>query len=455
MINRGKINFLLLVTGDLVILYCALVLMIILRYREDSFSYIWGLHIAPFSILFFIWVLTFISLGLYEVSITKNERRFIERLAHAVITNTFIGIVIFYVIPYFQITPRANLFIILLLSSFFIFIWRYLFNSVVAKASADRVLFFGLSNDILELADYLKNNPQFAFQPVVYITTGEEKETYSVRPLYQFDHNIKDLIKKFSVQTVIISRDIADNKALVRMFFEIIPLGIRIIHFPTFYETITGKIPVSLINEAWFLAHFIHTRHYLYEKIKKFFDVVLAIIFAVPTLILFPFIALLIRMDTKGPIFYKQARIGKDGHTIEIIKFRSMIANAEKNKPQWADENDPRVTRIGSFLRKTRLDELPQLWNVLRGEMSFIGPRPERPEFVSMLEREIPFYAMRHIITPGLTGWAQINFPYGASKEDALEKLQYDLYYIKHRSFILDILILLRTIVVVFSSQGR
>lgn len=158
---------------------------------------------------------------------------------------------------------------------------------------------------------------------------------------------------------------------------------------------------------------------------------------------------------TGASVFYKQVRVGKNGEPFSIYKFRSMGVDAEKNGAQWADKNDMRVTRVGGFIRKYRLDELPQLYNVFRGDMSFVGPRPERPEFVEQLDKQIPFYAKRHSVKPGLAGWAQLNYPYGASVEDAEGKLKYDLYYVKHKSFLLDMLVLIRTIEVVLFGKGQ
>jgi lipopolysaccharide/colanic/teichoic acid biosynthesis glycosyltransferase len=165
-------------------------------------------------------------------------------------------------------------------------------------------------------------------------------------------------------------------------------------------------------------------------------------------------VAIAIKLDSKGPIFYRQERMGEDGKKFRLLKFRSMRANAEENGPEWAKVNDQRVTRVGRMIRKWRLDEIPQMINVLRGEMSFVGPRPERPVFVEQLEEEIPYYSLRNAIKPGITGWAQISYPYGASKEDALEKLKYDLYYVKHMSFLFDLTITFETVKTVVLGRG-
>lgn len=456
MYTRRKLKFPILVIGDIVLLYGSLFAMLWLRYPEaSSVTHALRSHVVPFSILFIFWILAFVSLDLYEPSVTKNEFTFTKRLARATLMNALFGIILFYGIPSFQITPRVNLFLVLAFSAGSIFVWRHVFNGIIARSNADRVMFFGITDEVSRLAQYLRTNPQYAFQPVLFITTKPSASSADPQPTYPLNHTIKDLIKRFSVDTIVAAEDIADNKMLARVFFDVLPLGVRFINFPNFYEMITGKIPVFRINELWFLENFVRVKNAWYERVKRVLDLVLAAALCVPFFILTPLIAGCIALDSRGPIFYRQKRVGKGGVSIEIIKFRSMIADAETGKALWADENDPRVTRVGTILRKTRLDELPQLINVLRGEMSFIGPRPERPEFVARLEKEIPFYQMRHLVTPGLTGWAQINFPYGASVTDAMEKLQYDFYYIKHRSLALDISILLRTIVVVLSGAGR
>ncbi|KKU49742.1 MAG: Exopolysaccharide biosynthesis polyprenyl glycosylphosphotransferase, partial [Parcubacteria group bacterium GW2011_GWA2_47_10] len=274
-------------------------------------------------------------------------------------------------------------------------------------------------------------------------------------PFFSSDEDLERVIKTHAIDTIVVSKNIKENKTLVRMFFDIIPYGVTIIDFPEFYENITGKIPVSLIGEVWFLEHLVEGQKTLFESAKQVTDLFLAILLALPTIAILPFLAVAIRLDSKGPIFYRQQRVSRRKKIIEIIKLRTMVADAEKDGVRWADENDMRVTRVGRFLRKTRLDELPQLWSVLKGDLSLVGPRPERPEFVEILRTEIPFYDMRLLVKPGLTGWAQVNFPYGASVEDSMEKLQYDLFYIKNRSVILDISTMLKTLLIIISRGGR
>ena len=224
---------------------------------------------------------------------------------------------------------------------------------------------------------------------------------------------------------------------------------VEVVDIPEMYQRLKSRIPVDHIkDESWFLRTkgFALANNHLVGKIKRVFDVALAGAFFLVSLPLWPFIALIIKIESRGPVFYGQDRIGRNGIVFHLYKFRSMIEGAESDEPVWAGETDPRATRVGRVLRKLHLDELPQLWNVLRGEMSLVGPRPERPEFVAALKRDIPFYALRHFVKPGLTGWAQINYPYAASTKDSKEKLEYDLYYISRMNLIFDLGIILRTV---------
>jgi sugar transferase (PEP-CTERM system associated) len=230
--------------------------------------------------------------------------------------------------------------------------------------------------------------------------------------------------------------------------------GVEIVDAPSFYEDIMGKLLIENITPGWF----IFSDGFKLDKERKFIkrlaDIICSILGLILSLPLFPFIAVLIMVESKGPIFYRQTRMGESEKNFQLIKFRTMKQDAETNGAVWAQKNDCRVTRIGKILRKTRLDELPQFINVLSGDMSFIGPRPERPEFVEKLKKTIPYYGYRHFVKPGITGWAQIKYPYGASEEDALEKLRYDLYYIKKLSPRLDLVIIIDTIKVVLFGKG-
>jgi sugar transferase (PEP-CTERM system associated) len=233
--------------------------------------------------------------------------------------------------------------------------------------------------------------------------------------------------------------------------------GIQVLEAPTFYEQMTGALLLENVTPSWIIFSDGFRVTTLRRVTKRMMDVVLSLTGILLVLPLLPLLALAIRLDTRGPVFFRQVRVGEYDRTFQVIKFRTMQEDAEKQTGAvWSEEHDPRITRVGSFLRKTRLDEVPQLFNVLTGDMSFVGPRPERPEFVAMLKEVIPYYSERHFVKPGITGWAQVSYPYGASVEDAIEKLRYDLYYIKHLSASFDIYIVLKTIhVVLFGKGGR
>lgn len=222
----------------------------------------------------------------------------------------------------------------------------------------------------------------------------------------------------------------------------------------SFYETITGKILIEKVNPAWLIFSDGFDYGRMTYLIKRTLDLTLALIGLTLSLPIAIITALLIRLESPGPVLYRQERTGERGEPFFIIKFRSMRQDAERDGAVWASKNDARVTRIGGFIRKVRIDEIPQMWNVLLGQMSFVGPRPERPVFVEELAKKLPYYSLRHAAKPGITGWAQVCYPYGASEEDALRKLEYDLYYIKHQSFFIDLLIIFRTIKTVLFQKG-
>ncbi|WP_321330298.1 exopolysaccharide biosynthesis polyprenyl glycosylphosphotransferase [uncultured Ilyobacter sp.] len=257
------------------------------------------------------------------------------------------------------------------------------------------------------------------------------------------------------IEAVVAKEEIAKEyqEKFLRMKLE----GIQVLFTWQYKEEIEKKIDVKNISDKWFLysSGFAILSDGFEKKIKTMADLAMTILVGASTFPIMLVSAIIIKMESPGPIFYRQKRIGLGGKEFDLVKFRSMRTDAEKDGPQWAQKNDSRITRYGSFMRKTRIDELPQLWNVLKGDMSFVGPRPEREVFIKRLEKELPYYNMRHLIKPGLTGWAQVMYPYGASVEDSLRKLEYDLYYIKHQRFIFDVLILFKTTKSVLFGKGR
>ncbi len=231
--------------------------------------------------------------------------------------------------------------------------------------------------------------------------------------------------------------------------------GVKVEDATSWLEKISGKIEVENLYPSWLVFNEGFRRSAVFIVVRRMLSILISLTGLILALPLLPVIMLVIRLDSKGPVFYTQTRMGKGGRLFKVVKFRTMRQDAESGSgPQWAGNNDPRVTRVGKFLRTSRLDEIPQLWCVLKGDMAFVGPRPERPEFIEMLSKEIPYYGVRHMVRPGVTGWAQIKYKYGSTIEDAREKLQYDLYYIKNASIGLDLVIMFQTVKIVLLGRG-
>ncbi|MBI2056275.1 MAG: sugar transferase [Candidatus Sungbacteria bacterium] len=457
--SRHYIKLLILFCGDIALLYLSLLAGLFVRYYPESGWLLVDQHIIPFSIIFAVWIILFNAFGLYDLKFMKNEKMFLYRILRLMLANTILAIILFYFFP-FTIEPRRNLLIIAVLTTVLIALWRYLFNFFLLKTPASRILFFGLNTDMNELAEYILQNRQLGFKPIGFIAENASIPILSPEflslPLHTLaEKKLKAIVQETHADSIIISREIKENKTLTKILFQVIPLGVGVVEFAKFHEMVTGKIPHSLIGEIWFLENLIGIKKGLYDSLKRTCDIVLSLVFLFPSFFLFPLAALAIKCESRGPVFFRQKRVGKNGQEFWLVKFRSMVEDAEKMSGFKGGGRDPRHTRVGAFLRKSYLDELPQIFNIIRGEMSFVGPRPERPEYVAELKQKIPFYEMRLLVLPGITGWAQINMEDDASVEDAPEKMQYDLYYIKNRTFILDLLIIIRTIFAILGRQGR
>ena len=456
--NRISKKVLLIITGDIIIFYAALYGSLLIRYGQKLSPDMFHNHFSPFSIIFAVWLIIFGAFGFYDLKFMKNEKVFLYRLLRVMAINTVTAITLFYLFP-FEIEPRRNLFLIASIAAAGIFCWRYLFNLLVIRTAVTRAIFMGFNKEMVDLADFLLYHPQLGHKPVAFISSKEQPLILPKGLIHiPLNHeNLSHAIRDTKPDMIIISPEMKGNKMTVNVLLSLIPLGINIAEFPAFHEAMTGKIPLSLIEEVWFLENLIGIKKRSYEFLKRFLDITLSVPAGIAALALTPIAALAIKLESPGPVFFRQTRVGRHGKPFTLIKFRSMIADAENVSgfKTHGMDRDPRQTRIGGFLRKTYLDELPQIVNILRGEMSFIGPRPERPEYVKDLKQKIPFYQTRFLVPPGITGWAQVNMENDASVEDAPEKLQYDLYYIKNRTLILDLLVALRTLSAIVRRQGR
>jgi exopolysaccharide biosynthesis polyprenyl glycosylphosphotransferase len=453
--TRVRIKQLILLLGDFCVFQIAVPIMLLMRYREITFS-AYDQHALPFLFLSLIWLLGFYVAGLYDLRLSRDSLKFLRTYFEGTIANLLLAFGFFYLLPIFGIAPRRNLILYVIIVLLLDYLWRIAFNRVIAKSIFKiRLLFIGSPQDAGRIAELIDEvAPGFELKAVVQTAPGSRFDDGKVVWLAS-PESIRELIANHDIDTIIVSHSPEQVPGLQDALYETIFSAVRLVDRAGFEESATGRIPLEHISQSWFIAHIHEGEKVAYEGIKRLVDVILAIPIAIVTVLLFPFISLLVKISSPGPVLYSQIRVGQNQKHFRIFKFRTMRQDAEvAGQPQFAQKDDPRVTAIGKFLRASRLDELPQIWNVLRGEMSLIGPRPERPEFVTELNRQMPYYALRHITRPGLTGWAQVQFPYASTFEDNLKKLQYDLFYIKHRTLMLDVAILLKTIRIVLKRMG-
>ncbi len=456
----NKLKKILLLVGDVLVLYASLYLTLLLRYQLFPSQRVWNLHFEPFTWLFGFWLIVFYINGLYDITASKNDVAFYNKLLRNILINYALAAAYFYILTdkLFDIKPQTVFFIFMGMSLATLSLWRFWYNSLVQSPNLSRnILVIGMKDEVKELVTEIIHKPQLGYRIAAIIHNGyRDHEDFPGVAILDGSVDIKKILRDYNISTVLSALDPRSNPTLVKHLYESLALKLQFFDLPTFYEKLTGKIPVTTIGHIWFLENLAESEKTLYETAKRLFDIVFSSVVLVLSLPFVPLIAILVKLGSSGPVFFRQVRVGLLGKPFEAIKFRSMILGAEKEgEPQWARKNDIRVTKIGKLLRKARIDEIPQLLNVLKGEMSLIGPRPERPEFVAKLQELIPFYNERHLIKPGLTGWAQINFQYGSSTGDALKKLQYDLFYIKNRSLPLDVGVLLKTINIILSGRGQ
>lgn len=445
--EQMKKFFLFLIDG--VILYASLALTMAVRYGASSNIQL-NQHLPPFGFIFALWLMIFYVAGLYDIDSAKNDDQFFSTFFYGVLTNLAFSLAFFYLIPFFGITPKTNLLIFTGIAGIIQFAWHFYFNKLIArKGQRNNMLIIGKNQQSEELYDYLLSNPQLGYNAVGIVDISNES-AYDI---------LEKLIAQKKIKTLVLSPSTYQIPRIVGTFYRLLSFKINFYNLAEFYERTTGKVPLGTINQAWFLQNLSEGSKREYEIVKRIFDFVFGLVIGGISLIIYPFIMLAIKLDSTGPIFFRQTRMGRAGRPFTLIKFRNMITDSKDGSaegasgPVWASENDSRVTRVGKFIRKTRIDELPQIWNILRGDMSFIGPRPERPEFSGKLKEQVPFYEERHLVKPGLTGWAQVkyklDFKGGMTVSDTTEKVQHDLYYVKNRSMFLDIEIILKTIKII------
>ena len=444
--KRGEA--LILFLGDFCFLLLSLWLTLFIRYGDELLWNAFLIHLVPFSILYVVWVLVFFIAGMYErhTAIFRNELPAI--ILRALVANNIIAVLFFYFIPYFGITPKTNLFIYLFLSFIFILSWRLYGYTLFGVRRKQNAILIASGEEMKELKNEVNANPYINLK---FISSVDLLDVSAI------DFQTEVLERIFTEDATMVVVDFKNEKInnLLPHLYKLLFSNIAFVDMHTLYEEIFNRIPLSLITYSWVLENISLFPKVTYDFLKRVMDLSISFFVAIISLLIYPFVYIGIKLDDGGPIFIKQERVGKNSKIIHMVKFRTMTVN---HTDLLSRNEENQITRVGYILRKYRIDELPQLWNVFRGDISLIGPRPELPSGVHQYEKEIPYYGVRHLIKPGLSGWAQIyqkNHPHhGLEVSKTKEKLSYDLYYLKNRSFLLDIKIALKTIKTLLSRSG-
>jgi exopolysaccharide biosynthesis polyprenyl glycosylphosphotransferase len=446
--NVNKREPLLLLLGDLIFFDIALWLTLTIRYMSVPTADTVFAHATPFSILFLLWVVFFYIAGLYEKHTMFLRNKLPVTILHTQVLNSLAAVLFFYLIPFFGITPKTILFIYLIISFGLILTWRLvIFPRLFFQKKKYAAMLIGSGDELKSLKHEVNENNRYGFS---FVRTIDVQDLSTI----DFKAEVLDEVYEKGVSLIVVDMKDPAVTPIVPQLYNLIFCGVQFIDKHKVYESIFDRIPLSIIGYSWFIENISSKSHIVYDTFKRLMDVAVALVLGVVSLVLVPFIMLAIWLDDRGVAFIVQERVGQGGRRFNLIKFRSMTRNEDRGG--WVGETDNKVTRVGAFLRKTRLDELPQLYNVLRGDMSLIGPRPDIIGNFERLSKEVPYYTIRNVVKPGLSGWAQTHQDIvPQSTEETKERLAYDLYYIKNRSFILDIKIALQTIGTLLSRVGR
>ncbi len=450
----NKRDWVLLVSGDVVALFFALYATLTIRYLALPSYDLFVLHVVPFAILSVAWVVVFIIAGLYDKHTTMMRLQLPDIVLRAQLANVALAAAFFFLIPYFGIAPKTNLFIFLVVSSLLIVLWRLALFPQLRFKKRDRAILIGTGKEMQELFREVNHNPRYSLEFVHMADVRRDGNPNLVQ---------QQILKRITTDHVTtIVADLRDKEVelMLPLLYNLsfVQTKVDILDMATMYEDVFERVPLSLISHEWFVEHITMDRYAVYDFFKRVIDIVGAVLIGLVSLIFYPFVWLAIRLDDHGPLFVFQERVGQGQRTIRIAKFRTMEGGMSDTGDEVL-ESKKKVTNVGRHLRNTRIDELPQLWSVLVGDQSLIGPRPELPALAQVYADKIPHYTARYLVKPGLSGWAQLHHQahphHGTDVTETKVKLSYDLYYLKHRSIFLDLLIGLRTIQIILSRVGK
>jgi exopolysaccharide biosynthesis polyprenyl glycosylphosphotransferase len=445
--RRIKSRWAPLVLGDLASLAAALYLALAARSFSWPSSEEYLRHLEPFAVLAAVWLVVFFVAGLYDARAALRRRSEAEALLYAQAFNALLAVAFFYFVPFFGIAPKTILALFLGASFLLLTAWRLAYRRVASRVRPETALVVGRGEEMRELAEAI-NRGGFGYRVAACVSVdGEDPADLS--------RLVATTVNESGATTVIVDTHAEAVSPLLPRLYELVFDGVSFVSLHQVYEDVFGRVPLSLLSHGWFLENVRTKPHALYDAAKRVFDTALALPILVVAAALAPFVWLGQRLEGSGALLIHQERVGQSGRPFRIAKFRTMLFD---DAGRYGDGRKNEVTRLGQFLRKSRIDELPQAWNVLRGELSLIGPRPELPPLVRQYADEIPYYGARHLIKPGLSGWAQIygEHPHhGVDVSATANKLSYDLYYVKNRSFWLDIAVALRTVLMFLKREGR
>lgn len=455
-----SIKSLLLTFVEDVLIVCSVIFAVRLRFwnnPEEFRSYIalpdFGLQVLVILAAFQI---SFYYMNLHGLSIIRRQLQFLVSLGQAAGAASLVLGLVYYLFPYFLI-GRGVFFIALVLMVASVALSRAALDRAwQISALQENVLILGDGDLAVTVAREIERRGDLSCKIVGFV--GESLEAASeapASPILGTPAQLEEIVRARKVHRIIVALRDQRGRLPVRELVRIRVQGVRVEDAPSTMAALTGRVWLDTVKPSWFVFSDGFRRARLIVLCKRIFDIIFSLIGLVLSLPIMALVAAAIRLESRGPVVYKQSRVGLGGRCFNVLKFRSMRADAEaKSGAQWAQSDDPRITLVGRYIRKFRLDELPQFINVIRGDMSFVGPRPERPVFVDMLRKEISYYDERHSVRPGLTGWAQVQYPYGASIEDAFRKLEYDLFYLKNMSLSFDLAIIFQTIRTVCTGNG-
>ena len=450
---------LLLIVAEAVLVYGAIIAAVYLRVGSEGamFELVEKNGYLKAAVAGFFCLAAFYLFDLYDFLVMHDRRELVLRLVQALGLAWIALAFSFYVFPSLMLGRGISL-IALPLALGLMVSWRVSIHWFLGHPDfGERILIVGSGNLAVEMAREVLNRPDAGYRIVGFVGTDAEllgKSLINPRVIGMTD-DLDEIVKRENIDRIIVAMGERRGQLPTNKLLQLSLAGqVTIEEGASFYERITGRVSLNMLRPSWLIFTGRGRQAKLAELTRTTVHWLVALIGAILSLPIVLLTALLIKLESRGPVFYKQERVGKNGRTFVLTKFRSMRVDAEESGPVWASKGDSRTTRVGRVIRKIRVDEIPQFWHILKGEMSFVGPRPERPHFVAQLAAEIPFYEQRHLIAPGLTGWAQIKYPYGASIEDARQKLQYDLFYIKNQSLVLDAIILFETVKIILFGRG-